>query len=327
MPKGRQPRHGTMQFWPRKRARRAFPRVRAWPESAKALPLGFAGYKAGMTTVMIIDNRKHSKTKGEKIALAATVIECPPLRVASVRLYKKSSDGIKVAGEAFGPVDKELKRTIPAPKKQASLEKIDPKDYDDIRILVYTQPKLTGIGKKKPELFELAVGGTVEERFAFAKEHLGKDLPVTGVLEEGHQLDAHAVTKGKGFQGPVKRFGISLKAHKSEKGRRRPGSLGGWKAQGQTMWRVAYAGQMGFHTRTEHNKWLLHISDNPEQVNPKGGFIRYGLVKNPYIIVKGSIQGPAKRLIRLSPSLRPNPKIPKEKPVLAYVSIESKQGN
>jgi len=318
-----------MQYWPRKRAKRAYARVKSWPSSGKAKLLGFAGYKAGMTTLTYLENRKRSKSKGEEVAVPATVIECPPLKIASIRLYKLDASGLKLKDEIYGKVDNELKRKIPSPKKpdEKKLEGLNPADYYDIRVNVYTQPKMSAVGKKKPELFEVALGGSNEDRLKFAKENLGKEVFVNNVFDEGQLLDFHAVTKGKGFQGPVKRFGIGLTSHKAEKARRNPGSLGGWKAQGHFMYRIAHAGQTGYHTRTEYNKWLLKVSDKPEEVNPKGGFIRYGDVKGYYIIVKGSVQGPAKRLVRFNLASRPDKNVPTEKPNITYINQESKQGN
>ena len=54
-------------------------------------------------------------------------------------------------------------------------------------------------------------------------------------MKDGDQLDFHCVTKGKGYQGPVKRFGIQIRARKAEKTKRGPGSLGSWKGQQQMM--------------------------------------------------------------------------------------------
>jgi len=324
MPTIRSPRHGSMQFWPRKRAKRAYARVRSWPQGKKG-PLGFAGYKAGMTTVIIADNRKHKRIKGEEVAFPATIVECPPLKVVSIRLYKKDTYGVKIAKEIMAKPDKELARKLSVPKKDGVVPEINPEEYYDIRINVYTQPKLTGIGKKKPEIFELALGGSNAEKLDYAKEHLGKELNILDVFKDGDMLDAHAITKGKGFQGPVKRFGVAIRSHKAEKAIRNPGSLGGWKAQGHFMYRVAHAGQTGYHNRTEYNKLLMKISDKPEEVNPKGGFIRYGVVKNPCIIIKGSLQGPAKRLIRFNTATRPIEQ--GVAPEIVYVSTESKQGN
>ena len=77
---------------------------------------------------------------------------------------------------------------------------------------------------------------------------------------------------------------------------------------GVSMWTVAMAGQMGYHKRTEFNKKILKIGDVSEvdAVNPDGGFVKYGLVKNGYFMVKGSVPGPSKRLIVLRKATRPH---------------------
>ena len=172
-------------------------------------------------------------------------------------------------------------------------------------------------------MFEISIGGKKEEQLTYAKNKLGKEINIEDVFKEGQQLDIHAITKAKGVQGPVKRFGISLKSHKSEKGRRTPGSLGGWKAQGHIMWRQAKAGKMGFHVRTEHNKWLLKIGKSTE-ISNKSGFEHYGIIKNPYILVKGSIIGAKKRLIRLIDPTRLNKQIPQEPPTIQYINLIQK---
>lgn len=350
-----------MQFWPRSQTKRVIARVRCWavPKEAKAKLLGFAGYKVGMTHALIIDNRKSSLTKGEEIFCPVTIIECPPIKTASIRFYKKTINGSKLISEVFAEnLDKELNRKITLPKSKKSKtprskasgttkvvsehtqkqkvfddsknfqnkikKKIeDIKDYDDIRLLVYTQPKLTGIGKKKPELFELGISGKKEDKLNYAKNILGKEVNIQDIFKEGQQLDFHVITKGKGFQGPVKRFGIGLKAHKSEKSRRGPGSLGGWKGQGHFMYRIAHAGRMGYNQRIEYNKWLLKMGAKAEEVNPKSGFAHYGLIRNPYIFVKGSIGGPVKRVVKMTYPIRPTNKIPSEAPSIQYISLKS----
>ncbi|MEK6867247.1 MAG: 50S ribosomal protein L3 [Nanoarchaeota archaeon] len=326
MPKAHSPRHGSMAVWPRKRALRPYPAVSSWTKAKEAQMLGFAGYKAGMTHVMIIDNRAKSPSKGQEIAMPVTVIECPPLKIASARFYKETPYGLKLSKELNFKPDKELKRRIPTIKnsQEAELDKINAEEYSEIRINVYTQPKLIGF-KKKPELFEMGLGGTSAERLAYIKNNIGKDIKASHIFKPGQLVDSIAVTKGKGFQGPVKRFGVAIRHHKSEKTKRGPGSLGGWIAQAHFMYRVAHAGQMGYHNRTEFNKWIVKISDKAEEVNPKGGFLHYGNVKNEYMLVKGSIQGPAKRLIRLNLPKRPDPLVPKDAPSIVYTSLESKQ--
>ncbi|MDP3765727.1 MAG: 50S ribosomal protein L3 [Nanoarchaeota archaeon] len=322
MPRTRQPRAGSMQFWPRVRARYVYARVRNWPTSKESKLLGFAGYKVGMTHLLINDNRANSLTKGTEVSYPTTIIECPPLKTASIRFYKNTQDGAKLAAEIFADsLDRELERKITIPKKKGK----EIYDFDFLRLLCYTQPKLTSIGKKRPEIFEVAIGGNKEQQISYAKEKLGKEISVNEVFKEGQQLDVHSLTKGKGFQGPMKRFGIQLRHHKSEKSRRNPGTLGPWKAQGHVMWRTAHAGKMGYNLRTEYNKQVLKIGNKIDEINAKGGFVNYGFVKNSYILLKGSIAGHQKRLIRFTEAIR-SKKIIEEAPQITYTSTESKQG-
>ena len=65
MPHTNQPRSGTLQFHPRKRSVRPYARVNAWPTNNDNKLMGFAGYKVGMTHVIVTDNKGSSKTKGK----------------------------------------------------------------------------------------------------------------------------------------------------------------------------------------------------------------------------------------------------------------------
>ncbi len=325
----RSPHKGSMQFWPRKHAKRPYARIRHYAPLAETKLAGFAGYKAGMTHIFIADNRPHSMTKGKSVFFPVTILECPPLKVASIRLYKSSPTCLNVAEELFASNDKNLAKKLTLPKKGAEKSAEDfgkaISDFSDVRVNVYTQPHLAGIGKKKPEIFELAVGGkSVEEKFNYAKSILGKEIPVNDVFKEGQQLDIFAVSKGKGTQGPVKRFGVSLRRHKSEKGRRGPANVGSWT--GNRSWTVAHAGRMGFHNRLEKNKWLLKIGNKPEEVNVKGGFIHYGTIRSTYILLKGSLPGATKRLVRLVNSYHTNHRIPTQAPSIDLISLKSPQG-
>ncbi len=321
----RRPRHGSLQFWPRVRAARPYPRVRNQIVPQESKLAGFAGYKAGMTHLMIVDNRPNAMTKGEVISIPVTIIECPPIKVASVRLYTASSNGLKVSNEISGKVDKELSRKITPAKKEPSNAAVDLANIVDVRVNVYTQPWLSGVEKHRPEVFELSVGGkSIQERFAFAQQLLGKEVAVKDVLREGQQVDVYGITVGKGYQGPVRRFGLHLRQHKAEKTKRGPGSLGGWS--NPRMWTVAHAGQMGFHARQERNKLIVKLSENPAEFQIAGGIIHYGKLKSHFIVVKGSVQGEPKRLLRLMPSRLPSTRLPAQAPTIEYASLSSKQG-
>ena len=92
------------------------------------------------------------------------------------------------------------------------------------------------------------------------------------------------------------------------------------------MWRVAHAGKMGFHQRTEYNKLILKIVEDPKEITPKGGFLKYGNLKNPVVLVKGSLAGARKRLIIMQKPIRLLKKS-NELPTIVGISKESKQSN
>jgi len=345
--KRKRPKRGAKQVWPRKRAKREYPTVSTWSAHSDLKPLAFAGYKAGMTHIHVVDNRPKSPMKGEEIRLPVTIIECPDLLVAGFRLYSIGSVASPRSAllDVLSPsLDSSLARKIKLPKKAnskvAEAEKLLEK-AGDVRLLVYTQPGKTLIGKKKPELFEVGLGGKdVNEKFNYAKEQLGKSISVDAVFKDGVFLDVHAVTTGKGFQGVIKRFGVKLRSHKSEKGQRRIGTLGPWTPK-KTPWWVPMSGQMGYHTRTHYNKQLLKIGDSKADVvkqssastsdrgavqgdiTPNGGILKYGKLKNKYMLIRGSVAGPKKRMIIFTHAIRKHPV--EEAPTIISVSRRSQQ--
>ena len=324
MPRIRFPRRSSLQYWPRKRVRRHFAAIRNWPSQKDAKPVGFAGYKVGMLHATIQDNKATSMTKGTEIVIPLTVIECPPITIIGIRTYTKDAYGRHPTHTLFAEkLDKEIGRTILLPKKQtASIANIKPEELSDVRLIIATQPKLTSIGKKKPDVFELAIGSsTVADKLAYAKNMLGKDITIQDIITEGMHVDTHAITKGRGVLGPVQRHGVNIRHHKSEKTKRGPGSLGPW--HGTFNWPVAHQGQAGYWQRTEFNKWIVRVSKTPEGINPKSGWLRYGNIKNSYILLKGSIGGPSKRLITLTQPIRP-PKQPMQQPgQITWLSTEA----
>src|SRR3989344_3644639 len=112
------PRKGSLQIWPRVRAKRMYSRIRNW--SIKGIKdtklLGFLGYKAGMTHIIVKDNTSNSLNKGKNLSIPTTIIECPPLKTLSIRFYKNTHDGLKSICEVVSPkVDKEVKRKTKIP--------------------------------------------------------------------------------------------------------------------------------------------------------------------------------------------------------------------
>ncbi|MCK5603701.1 50S ribosomal protein L3 [Candidatus Pacearchaeota archaeon] len=303
MPTTKSPRKGSLQYWPRKRAAKMLPSVNWDAIDSKGKLKGFICYKAGMKSAIVKDSTEHSMTKDKQKAIPVTILECPPMKILSVRLYKKS----KVLREILAEnLDKELKRQIKMPKKGASkkIDDIKEGEYDDLRIICYSVVKKTNI-KTKPDVAEIGINGNLDEKLAYIKENLGKEINVTETFEDGQLVDLRGVTTGRGFCGPVKRFGITLKSHKSEKGQRRPGSLGPWHPA-RVIFRVPMAGQLGMFTRAIYNNKIVKMgkADEFELKNIKN----YGDVKTEYLIVNGSIQGPSKRQLIATEPLRPTKK-------------------
>jgi len=313
MAKSHNPRKGSRAYWPKKRASRIYPNVKTYPEAEKAAPLVFAAYKAGMSRAVLTDMRKNSVTSGQDVVSTVTVLDCPPLVVCGIKFYKKTAYGLKDAGATWmDKLPKDLYRKTNIPNKTDSKSGIENAErvlekVDDVRLVAYTKPRESGIGKKRPELFEIRLSGkTVRDKWEYAKGRLGTDLKVSEVLAAGELVDAIAVTKGKGFQGPVKRFGVKIRPRKHEKKRRHVGTLGPVTPGRVLPGAIAMPGQLGFQTRTEHNKRVLKIGERGEEVNPEGGFVNYGLVRGGFAIIAGSVPGPKKRLIMLRKAIRPS---------------------
>ena len=301
MPTRKSPRKGSLQFWPRKRANKFLPSVN-WNaiNSTKSLK-GFICYKAGMASAYVKDSTEHSLTKGKNIIVPVTILECPPLKILSVRFYRNG----KVAGEILAEnLDKELKRKIKIPKEKSKLKKIDAfkiENYDDIKIIAYSVVKKTGL-KKKPDITEIGIAGnSVEEKLNYIKENLNREISVTSTFEKGDLADLRGLTKGKGFQGAVKRFGITLRFHKTEKGQRKVGSIGPWHPARVTF-RVPMPGQLGMFTRAIYNGKILEVGKSSNR--PIKNIKNYGNIKTEYVLIRGSVQGSAKRQLILTHALR-----------------------
>lgn len=332
MSKRHHPKRGSMGYSPRKRARNETPHMPSWPDNGtndQPHIQGFAGYKVGMTHILAVDYRKTSTTTGQEVRMPATVVEVPPMMVAGVRGYIQSPYGLKTEGEVWAEnFEKELAMRVPLPKGQdrkAAWRKLEQADLEDVRLICYTQPKLvTGIPKKRPEIMENRIaGGTIPDRLDFARERMGKAIDVSDFVKPGQMVDTLAITRGKGFQGHIQRWGLKLLTHKNSKHRRMVGTLGPWHPA-YVRREVPQAGQMGYHHRTEYNKRVIKMGENGEEITPAGGFLHYGVLQNSYLLLHGSLPGPSKRLIRMRHPIRFRRY--DVEPQINYISLASPQG-
>ena len=338
MAKRSHPRRGSMAFSPRKRANRPFGHVKSWPttDASEVRVQGFAGWKAGMTHILSRDLNPRSPSAGQEVRVPVTVVECPKMRILGVRGYQMTPYGKQAVGEAWADADKiaeafsELFKRLPE-RKEHDAEKhfanLESADLCEVRLIVATQPgEVSGIPTKVPDVMEMGLdGGSMSEQLNFAKEKLGEEYSFADSFEEGGLTDIVAVTKGYGWQGVIRRFGGKLQSHKNSKKRRQHGNMGDF-GTGYVRKTIRQGGQTGYHQRTEYNKRVLRIA-SPEDhaITPAGGFLHYGEVNSDYILVKGSVPGQAKRLIRFRDATRGSDKALHDYEI-TYVSTASKQG-
>jgi large subunit ribosomal protein L3 len=284
-----------------------------------------------MTHAFIVDYRKRSTTAGQELSVPVTVVEVPPLKVVGARIYRREPYGSKVVSEVWGENPaQELQRRIPLhPASSAeTTSAFGGTEGDEVRLIVHSQPHLvTGIGSKSPTIFEVRVSGEkFADRRSFALAKLGQEVPLEQVAKEGEFVDVIGVTKGKGFGGHTKRWGVKLQPRKNSKHRRMIGTLGPHNPS-FVSYRIPQAGQVGYHRRTQYNMRILKIVRDPraEGVTPSGGFPHYGEVRGACVVLHGSLPGPAKRLLRFRLPIR-SQVISVEKVDIRYLSTRSKQG-
>lgn len=291
----RGPRAGSRSFWHRGRASRITPRVRSWGSQGGVQ--GFPAFKAGMAHALVVDDSA-SPFKGQEVVWPITVLEVPPVFVYAVTLWEKTPYGLKAITQIDSKIHpKQLSRVYtPTKKEKNAAEEI--KKFEgrvaQARLLCCTQPWKINL-KKNPDVFEVALGGSAADQVAKAGELLGKELSAKDVFADGEVVDAIAVTKGKGWAGVVKRYGVSLNIRKASKSRRHGGSIGP-ERQAKVMYSIPRAGQLGFQKRVDRGKRIVKISDDFKTVR---SFDNYGMIHGSFIALKGSVPGPQKRFVLL----------------------------
>jgi len=209
----------------------------------------------------------------------------------------------------FSDVKKDLERI----KKYCSV----------VRVIVHTQIRKLHMRQKKAHVAEIQVnGGSVADKVDFGFSQFEKQIAIDSVFAKDEMIDVIGVTRGHGMEGVTKRFGVTRLPRKTHKGLRKVGCIGAWHPA-RVSFTVARAGQHGYHHRTEANKKIFRLytkgaSDDKmnatnnastdfdlteKNINPMGGFPRYGMVTEDFIMLKGCVVGPRKRVLTLRKSL------------------------
>ena len=287
--------------------------MRTWPQlvTEKISLLGFAGFKAGGIHILTVDDREKTPNFGKQLLNAATVIATPPIKIIGIRGYKRDLYGQHAIFDVYAKdLPKELSRKFDAKSTDDGISKAESllESASDLMAIVAISPNSIGLGQKVPFVFEVAVSGKdPRSQYDYVKSLLGREIRNTDVFQIGQNIDVFGITRGKGIEGPITRFGVKRKQHKSRKSVRAVGTLGPI-SPAVVMYTVARQGQRGFHQRTEYNKRILIISntdkDAQNSINPPGGFKHFGLVKGDYIVVRGSVPGVPKRLVKMRQPIR-----------------------
>lgn len=308
------PRRGSVAFRPRARAKSLEAKIRTWPENQNRENtglVGFAGFKVGQIQVMTIDDKEKTPNYGKPLMNHSTVISLPPLKIVGLRGYSEDGYGKHAIFDVYSKDSiKDLSSKYKTKYSEDALKKAEENisNAKYIMAVVAVFPNKVGISQKTPFIYEVPVSGKdIKTKFEFVKSKLGQEVRASDVFKTGQNIDVLGITRGKGVEGPVTRFGVKRKQHKSRKSVRAVGTLGPI-SPAVVMYTVARQGQRGFHQRTEYNKRILVMSSSEKSdvvnINPKGGFKHFGLVEGDYMIVRGTIPGVPKRLIKLRQPIR-----------------------
>jgi large subunit ribosomal protein L3 len=185
-------------------------------------------------------------------------------------------------------------------------------------------PRDANLPQKRPFVFEIAVSGNDnQKKFEYVRGLFGKEIRINDVFQLGQYVDVLGITRGKGVEGPITRFGVKRKQHKSRKSVRAVGTLGPI-SPAVVMYTVARQGQRGFHQRTEYNKRILLMSSADKEqppISPRGGFKHFGLIRDDYVVLRGSVPGVPKRIVKLRQPMRETRRKVIEPKVVEVVSV------
>jgi large subunit ribosomal protein L3 len=113
----------------------------------------------------------------------------------------------------------------------------------------------------------------VEFRDFFIEKGLGDLISLDEVFQEGDKVSASGISKGKGFQGVVKRYnfkGVGDATHGQHNRQRAPGSIGAASYPARVFKGMRMAGQMGNKRVKMSNLEILKIFPDENLILIKG---------------------------------------------------------
>ena len=216
--------------------------------------------KVGMTQIFNADG----------VLVPVTVLQAGPCYVTQIKTV--DNDGYSAVQVGF--VDKK--------------EKVVNKDANGKKEIKHRH----GVNKAEKGHFDKAgVSGkrfVREFKFDNAEEYNLADVIKADIFVEGDKIDATAISKGKGFQGAIKRFGQHRgpMAHGS-KFHRHQGSNGACSSPSKVFKGKGMPGHMGSVKVTVQNLEVVRVD-----------------AENNLLLVKGSVPGPKKSLVTIKETVK-----------------------
>lgn len=227
------PRRGNLGFLPKRRTRHHRGRIRSFPKddpSKKPHLTAFVGFKAGMTHILREVERTGSQLNKKEIIEAVTILETPPIRVVGIVGYVETVRGLRSLTSVWAQtLSPEFKRRLyknwyrskrkcfkkyeekltSSPEAMKILLNRIKKYASVVRVICHTQTRMLNFRQKKAHVLEIQInGGKIAEKVDFAQSLLEKEIKVDQVFTNLEHIDILGVTKGHGFTGVVKRFGV-----------------------------------------------------------------------------------------------------------------------
>mmetsp|Transcript_34381 Transcript_34381/g.81989 ORF Transcript_34381/g.81989 Transcript_34381/m.81989 type:complete len:346 (+) Transcript_34381:38-1075(+) len=298
------PRHGSLGFLPKKRCQRRRGKIKSFPidnPSLKCHLTALIGYKAGMTHVVREIDVPGSKLHKKDVVEAVTIIDTPPVDIVGLVGYIKTPRGLRTFKTIWSSnITEEFKRNfyknwykskkkafsnyLSSDKEEApnhifkDCEKIK-KYCSVIRCVASSGVGNTGLSQKKSNIVEIQVnGGTIGEKVSFCLDLFKKKVPINDVFQPNELIDVIGITKGKGFEGVITRWGVTKLPRKTHRGARKVACVGAWHPS-RVSFRVPRAGQNGYHHRTQLNLKIYKIGKCED---PSGGATAFDVTKKKH---------------------------------------------
>merc|ERR1712160_123256 len=291
---------------------------------------------------------------GKEVAEGVSILEAPPMVVVGFVGYVETPRGLRALTSVWaGHLSEECKRRFykawykskqkaftkyqkrwseaskgDAGPMSAELDRIK-KYCQVVRAVCHTQIGKMKFTQKKAHIKEIQVnGGSTADKVDFVRNLFEQEIKVADTFGQDEMVDVIGATKGKGFNGVITRWGCTRLARKSHRGLRKVACIGSWHPA-RVQFQVPRSGQRGYHHRTEINKKIYRIGKTlKEDPSPMGGFSHYGEVNEDWVMLKGGVMGPRKRVITLRKSLLPNvSRKATEKVTLKFIDTASKMGH